>query len=114
MASLASAAVGVLEGAALGIHAIGRALAFHSGLDSRHAVKLVDRLLTNTGVDVWSLFARWVPFVVADRTKIVAALDWTDFDADDRSPLALSMITSYGRATPLLWKTVMKSQMNGS
>jgi hypothetical protein len=35
--SLANAAVGVLEGAALGIHAIGQALAFHSGLDSRHA-----------------------------------------------------------------------------
>ena len=33
VASLANAAVGVLEGAALGIHAIGRALAFHSGLD---------------------------------------------------------------------------------
>ncbi len=113
VASLANAAVGVLEGAALGIHAIGRALAFHSGLDSRHAVKQVDRLLSNTGVDVWNLFARWVPFVVADRTEIVAALDWTDFDADDQSTLALSMITSHGRATPLLWKTVMKSQMNG-
>ena len=113
VASLANAAVGVLEGAALGIHAIGRALAFHSGLDSRHAVKQVDRLLSNTGIDVWNLFARWVPFVVADRQEIVAALDWTDFDADDQSTLALSMITSHGRATPLLWKTVMKSQMNG-
>jgi hypothetical protein len=52
VASLANAAVGVLEGAALGIHAIGRALVFHSGLDSRHAVKQVDRLLSNTGIDV--------------------------------------------------------------
>ncbi len=82
MASLANAAVGVLDGAALGIHAIGRALAFHSGLDSRHAVKQVDRLLSNTR-DVWSLFARLVPFVVAARLEIVAALDWTDFDAYD-------------------------------
>ena len=113
VASLANAAVGVLEGAALGIHAIGRALAFHSGLDSRHTVKQVDRLLSNTGVDVWALFARWVPFVVADRTQIVVALDWTDFDADDQATIALSMITSHGRAAPLVWKTVMKSQMNG-
>jgi len=113
VASLANAAVGVLEGAALGIHAIGRALAFHSGLDSRHAVKQVDRLLSNTGVDVWRLFSSWVPFVVAERTEVVAALDWTDYDADDQSTLVLSMITSHGRATPLLWRTVMKSEIRG-
>jgi hypothetical protein len=41
------------------------------------------------------------------------ALDWTDFDADDQSTIALSMITSHGRATPLLWKTVMKSELKG-
>jgi hypothetical protein len=113
VASLASAAVGVLEGAALGIHAIGRALAFHSGLDSRHAVKQVDRLLSNTGIDVWRLFSNWVPFVVAERTEVVVALDWTDYDADDHSTLVLSMITSHGRATPLLWKTVTKSEIQG-
>ena len=113
VASLANAAVGVLEGAALGIHAIGRALAFHSGLDSRHAVKQVDRLLSNTGIDVWRLFSSWVPFVVAERTEIVAALDWTDYDADDHSTLVLSMITSHGRATPLLWKTATKSEIQG-
>jgi hypothetical protein len=111
--SLANAAVGVLDGAALGIHAIGRALAFHAGLDTRHAVKQVDRLLSNTGVDVWKLFANWVPYLIAQRTEIVAALDWTDYDADDQSTLVLSMITSHGRATPLLWKTVMKSELKG-
>lgn len=111
--SLANATVGVLEGAALGIHAIGRALAFRAGLDTRHAVKQVDRLLSNTGVDVWHLFAAWVPYLVAQRTEIVVALDWTDYDADDQSTLVLSMITSHGRATPLLWKTVLKSKLNG-
>jgi hypothetical protein len=114
VASLAGAAVGVLEGAALGIHAIGRALAFHSDLDSRHAVKQVDRLLSNTGVDVWHLFARWVPFLVAGRTEIVVALDWTNYDTDDQTTLVLSMITSHGRATPLLWKTVVLSDLNGN
>ncbi len=61
----------------------------------------MDRLLSND-VDPWRLFASWVPFVVAERKEIVAALDWTDFDADDQSTLVLSMITSHGRATPLL------------
>ena len=67
VASLANAAVGVLEGAALGIHAIGRALAVAAGLESRHAVKQVDRLLSNSGIDVWELFGSWVPFVIAER-----------------------------------------------
>jgi hypothetical protein len=51
--------------------------------------------------------------VVADRREIVAAIDCTDFDADDQSTLVLSMITNHGRATPLLEKTVMKSEMQG-
>lgn len=113
VASLAGAAVGVLEGAALGIHAIGNALAMAEGLDSKHAVKQVDRLLSNKGISVWSLFECWVPYVVGDRSEIVTALDWTDFDADNQSTLVLSMITSHGRATPLLWKTVVKSELKG-
>ena len=113
VASLAGAAIGVLEGAALGIHAIGNALALAEGLKSKHAIKQVDRLLSNEGIPVWSLFASWVPFVVGDRPEIVTALDWTDFDDDDQSTIVLSMITSHGRATPLLWKTVMKSELKG-
>ena len=113
VASLAGAAVGVLEGAALGIHAIGNALAVAEGLKSKHAVKQVDRLLSNEGIPVWSLFSSWVPYVVGDRPEIVTALDWTDFDDDDQATIVLSMITSHGRATPLLWKTVMKSELKG-
>jgi len=105
--------VGVLEGAALGIHAIGNVLAVAEGLESKHAVKQVDRLLINAGIPVWDLFASWVPFVVGDRVEIIVALDWTDFDPDDQSTIVLSMITSHGRATPLLWKTVTKSELKG-
>jgi hypothetical protein len=113
VASLAGAAVGVLEGAALGIHAIGNALAMAEGLKTKHAVKQVDRLLSNECIPVWSLFASWVPFVIGDRPEIVTALDWTDFDDDDQSTIVLSMITSHGRATPLLWKSVVKSELKG-
>jgi hypothetical protein len=51
--------------------------------------------------------------VIGERKEIVAALDWTDYDADDQSTLALFMITSHGRATPLLWRTVVKSELKG-
>jgi hypothetical protein len=30
-------------------------------------------------------------------------MDWTDFDADDQTTLALNLVTNHGRATPLLW-----------
>ena len=32
-----------------------------AGLKGKHAVKQVDRLLSNSGIDVWDIFARWVP-----------------------------------------------------
>lgn len=113
VASLADAAVGALEAAQLAVGVIGRALAAAKELDAKHAVKQVDRLFSNTGVDVWKLFGSWVPFVVGGRSEIVVALDWTDYDADDQATIALHLITSHGRATPLLWKSVAKSELEG-
>ena len=82
-------------------------------LDSKHAIKQVDRLLSNTAINVWELFASWVPYLVGERREIVVALDWTDFDADDQTTLALHLLTNHGRATPLMWKTVVKSKLRG-
>jgi hypothetical protein len=113
VASLADAVVGALEGAQLAVSALGRALAVAKDLGAKHAIKQVDRLFSNTGVDVWKLFASWAPFVVGSRPEIVVALDWTDFDQDNQSTLALHLVTQHGRATPLLWKTVVKSEMEG-
>lgn len=103
--SLTNGVLGVLHCAALGIHAIGRGLAAARGLDVKHAVKQIDRLLSNRGIDVWQWFAQWVRFVVAARDKIVVAMDWTHFEPDDQATIAIYLITSHGRATPLLWRT---------
>jgi hypothetical protein len=35
-------------------------------------------------------------------------MDWTDFDADNQTTIMLSLLTSHGRATPLIWLTVDK------
>ena len=107
--SLANGVVGVLHAAALGIHAIGRGLADALDLDPKHAVKQVDRLLSNTGITIWDWFAQWVTYVVASRKEILVALDWTEFDKDGHSTIALYLVSSHGRATPLIWKTVDKS-----
>lgn len=109
--SFARGVVGVLHAAALGVHAIGRGLADAMGLAPKHAIKQVDRLLGNTGVNVWDWFTHWVLFVVAARQDLVVALDWTEFDKDDHATIAMYLVTSHGRATPLVWKTVQKSEL---
>lgn len=111
--SMANATLGVLSSASLAVYAIGQGLAHARGLITKHAVKQVDRLLSNTGIDVWGYFAYWVPYVIGPRQEIRVALDWTEFDRDDHSTIALNMITRHGRATPLLWKSVRKSSLKG-
>jgi len=109
--SLANGVVGVMHAAALGIHAIGRGLADALDLDPKHAIKQVDRLLSNRGINVWQWFEQWVAFVIGERKEILVALDWTEFDHDDQATIALYVTTSHGRATPLVWKTVEKAKL---
>jgi hypothetical protein len=68
----------------------------------------VDRLLSNNGIDVWDSFVRWVPHQIGGRQDTLVAMDWTDFDRDDQATLVLSLVTSHGRAAPVLWLTVWK------
>ena len=112
--SLANATLGVLTSASLAIHAVGRGLAQALGTLTKHGVKQVDRLLSNRGVDAWTFFAYWTPFIVGARTEVVVALDWTSFAADGQDTIVLSMVTGHGRATPLLWKTVASSTLKGN
>jgi len=111
--SMANATLGVLSSASLAVHAIGQGLAHARGLITKHAVKQVDRMLSNMGIDVWGYFAYWVPYVIGPRREIWVALDWTEFDRDDHSTIVLSLVTRHGRATPLLWKSVRKATLKG-
>jgi hypothetical protein len=112
--SLSGATVGVLHSASLAVAAIGHGLAAARGVESKHAVKQVDRLLSNPGIKVDEILALWVPFVVGARTSIVVAMDWTDFDADNQATIMLSLVTDHGRATPLVWLTLDKTSLNPS
>ena len=109
--SLANATLGVLTSASLAIHAVGRGLAQAMGTLTKHGVKQVDRLLSNRGINVWTFFAHWTPYLIGARTEVVVALDWTSFAADEQETIVLSMLTGHGRATPLLWKTVASSTL---
>lgn len=109
--SLAAATLGVMSSASLAVSLIGQALALARGIGTKHAIKQVDRLLSNRGIDVWESFAHWVPYRVGAQTKIVVAMDWTDFDGDGQTTLALNLVTGHGRATPLIWLTVWKDEL---
>ena len=111
--SLAGATLGAIQSASLAVALIGQGLALARGLNTKSAVKQVDRLLSNEGIDVDALLAQWVPFVVGSRPEIAVALDWTDFDADRQTTLMLSLLTRPGRATPLYWLTVDARTLKG-
>jgi hypothetical protein len=110
---MANASLGVIKAGSLSVTAIGHGLADAEWLNPKHAIKQVDRLLSNEGIDVLEVFEKWVPFVIGSRNEVVAAMDWTDYDADDQSTLTIHLITNHGRATPLVWTTVPKSTLKG-
>jgi len=111
IASLAGATLGVMQAASLAVAMIGQALAQARGLVTKHAIKQVDRLLGNAGIDVWDSFARWIPHQIGARREALVAMDWTDFDHDDQATLVLSLVTGHGRAAPLLWLSVWKEEL---
>src|SRR5664280_1871584 len=89
--SLANATLGVISSASLAVNTIGQGLALARGRLTKHAIKQVDRLLSNPGIDVDELSKRWVAHAVGPRPKIVVAMDWTDFDADNHATINAGM-----------------------
>ena len=92
--SMANASLGIVSSASMAIHAIGQGLAEARGLATKHAVKQVDRLLSNKGIQVWHFFSKWVPHVIGSRKEVMVALDWTNFDVDGHTTLALNFVVS--------------------
>jgi hypothetical protein len=109
--SLAGATLGVIVSASLAVGLIGQGLALARGRLTKHAVKQVDRLLSNRGIDVDALLVHWVPYVVGGRPRISVAMDWTEFDDDQQATIMLSLLCRHGRATPLVWLSVDKATL---
>jgi len=112
--SISNAALGVINSASLIIHRIGRGLADALNLSDKYAVKQVDRLLSNNNFDVWTSFEQWVPFLIGDRKEIKITMDWTEFAKDKHATICLNLVTSHGRATPIIWLTVSKNTLKNN
>jgi len=109
--ALANYAVGAMVAPRAAVHAIGAAYAAIAHIQPRSGVKQVDRLLSNEGLPVEELTSAWARFLLGPRTEVNLAMDWTDFEPDDHTTLAVYIVTTHGRATPLAWKTVKKSSL---
>lgn len=109
--ALCNATLGVMHSASLAVCTIGQGLAVARSLKLKHAVKQVDRLLSNPAINVDEILVRWVPYIIGERSSIVVAMDWTDFDADNQATIMLALISDHGRSTPLVWLTVDKSTL---
>jgi len=103
--AIARAAIATMHADRLSIAAIGRALARVYGTKAKHGIKQIDRLLGNSKFQIDEVFSVSVPWLVANRDRIVISLDWTEYAKDGHSRIAVNLVTEHGRATPLVWKT---------
>lgn len=109
--SLAHSVVGAIHADVASITAIGRAAARAREVSEKHSIKQVDRLLANSKVDAFEVMSHVIPVLVSARSRIVVAVDWTEFASNGHSTVAVSMITEHGRATPLMWITLATKKL---
>ena len=109
--SMARYATAIMRGVRASVAAVGAAYAAMEELQPKHGIKQVDRFLSNQGIDVAALTPEWVGFVLGGRPDMLVALDWTEFDDDNHATICAYAVTTHGRATPLIWQTVKKSEL---
>jgi hypothetical protein len=109
--SIALVTLGVIYAAKMTIHAIGAAMASVRGAIPKHGIKQVDRFMSNDKLKPAELGRGLVWAVVGERKQIEVTMDWTDFDKDDQTTLVLSLVLRNGRAIPLVWLNVRKSEL---
>lgn len=117
LSSLSDSVIGVLNSQSLQPSKMGDGLAAAKGLLPKHARKQVDRLISNKGIDDELCQNNLARLLISKRKRITVAMDWTVFAKDEQMTITLRLITTHGRATPLLWKTVsvvgLKGHKNG-
>ena len=112
--SIGLVTLGVIFAVKMTIHEIGGAMARARGKGvPKHGIKQVDRFMSNKKIKSVDLRRGLVWFVVGNRKHIDVTMDWTDFDKDDQTMLVISLVLKHGRAIPLVWLNVRKSDLEG-
>jgi hypothetical protein len=112
--SIGLVALGVVYSARMTVHAIGTAMArARCRVFPKHGIKQVDRFMSNAKIKPVVMREGLVRAVVGNRKAVSMTMDWTDFDANDQTVLAISLVLRHGRAIPLVWTNVRKSTIKG-
>ena len=112
--SIGLVALGVVYTARMTIHAIGTAMArARRCVFPKHGIKQVDRFMSNSKIKPVVVREGLVRAVLGNRKAVSMTMDWTDFDADDQTVLAISLVLRHGRAIPLVWLNAKKSTLKG-
>ena len=114
LSSLEDAMLGTLQSHSLQPSKMGDGLAAAKGLLPKHARKQIDRLISNDGIDDEHVQNKLACLLIGNRTRIIVAMDWTVFAKDQHMTITLRLITTHGRATPLLWRTVSVVGLKGN
>jgi len=113
--SIGLVTLGVIFAVKMTIHEIGAAMARARGRGvPKHGIKQVDRFMSNKKIKNVDLRRGIVWFVVGNCKHIDVTMDWTDFDKDDQTMLVISLVLKHGRAIPLVWLNVRKSNLEGN
>lgn len=114
LSSLGDAVLGSLTSQSLQPSKMGDGLAVAKGLLPKHARKQIDRLVSNHGIDVDACQNTLAKLLIGIRLRIIVAMDWTVFAKDGQMTITLRLVTTHGRATPLLWQTVSVVGLKGN
>lgn len=85
-------------------------MAVAHGLAPRQVITQVDRLLSSPQLRREEAARCGVRFVVAARRARFVNFDWTACEGSEQSMIVLGPQTEHGRSTPLVWKTVTRSE----
>ena len=112
--TIAALAWALMPNPVLGIAAMGRSVAMAGNTTAKHAIKRVNRFLGNGGVDLEVACGDLIRTVVGGAREVVLTWDGTDPKTKDSQFQTLRInLRAHGRALPLLWKTVRKTDRKG-
>lgn len=113
LVSITDAVTGIITAGSLRLSQAGAGIAEAKGKMPKHPIKQLDRLLSNNKIETEIIQNNVAANLIASRSMLLVAMDWTVFHKDGHMTITLRLITDHGRATPLLSKTVPASQLKG-
>lgn len=92
-----------LEVPLISIAAIGRRLSGQTAIAAKHAIKRVDRFLSNDRIEPTEAMAGLVRWLAQPSRRLIVSLDWVDLRT---FPCLMLAAWHKGRAIPLLWQVM--------